>query len=126
VSGVYKVGLADVIQIDASVNPSNSGGPLFDTSSGEVVGIVTRKATGLTHLFDELRTAIRGNITLYQNMHEFMNIGGFSMKQALSSSQIAILQTLDQIERSANVGIGYAFSCKHLLEEADFLGRTSS
>lgn len=126
ISSFYMTNLVNVIQIDASVNPSNSGGPLFDTGSGEVIGIVTRKATGLTNIFDELRTAIRGNVALLENMQEFITFGNFSIKQALSASQMAILRTLDQIERSANVGIGYAFSCDHLLQEADFLGRTSS
>jgi S1-C subfamily serine protease len=125
ISSFYRNTLVDIIQIDASVNPSNSGRPVFDPSTGKAIGIITRRATGLTNRFDELKTIIRGNISFYQNMPEFMNINGFSMKQALSSGQQAILHTLDQIERSANVGIGYTFSCRHLLQEHAFVSRTS-
>jgi len=125
ISSLHTKASVNVIQVDASVNPSNSGGPLFLPDAGKVIGIVTRRATGLTDHFAFLRSAILKNIATFDGMHEFMSVGSFSMKQALSANQAAILQTLDQIERSANVGIGYAFSCKHLLEEADFIARTA-
>lgn len=50
------------LQIDASVNQGNSGGPLIDVSNCLVVGIVTRKATGLTQQFDSLLQSFDQNI----------------------------------------------------------------
>ncbi|PPQ27411.1 S1 family peptidase [Rhodopila globiformis] len=126
ISSFYRRGPVDVIQIDASVNPSNSGGPLFDVTTGSVVGIVTRKATGLTDLFKTLCQTIENNIRILNGMGMDMEMGGISIKQVLAAGQAQILSTLDQIERSANVGIGYAFSCKHLLEEADFSQRQAT
>ncbi len=121
VSSFYKTNGVCIIQIDASVNPSNSGGPLFDPCSGEVIGIITRNATGLIpKLFSELRTGMEEIIESTRQIHEFMEIGGYSVKRALLTSQESILRTLGQIERSANVGIGYAFSTRHLLEDAQF------
>lgn len=43
-----------------AINPSYSGGPLFDPETGDVIGIITRSATGPTNVFAELRTAIQG------------------------------------------------------------------
>ena len=118
ISSFYRSGNVNVIQIDASVNPSNSGGPLFDPDAGDVIGIITRKATGLTAMFSALRGALRSNISIIESRPAGdILLGGISFTEALAASQHQMLQTLDQIERSANVGIGYAFSCEHLLED---------
>jgi S1-C subfamily serine protease len=36
----------DYVQVDASINQGNSGGPLVRADDGLVVGVVTRQATG--------------------------------------------------------------------------------
>jgi S1-C subfamily serine protease len=121
ISSFYTRNNTDVIQVDASVNPGNSGGPLFDPETGKIFGIITRRATGLTKTFNELRTVIRNNVGILQASGEVMRVGGFSLIQSTIASQNQMLIALDEIERSANVGIGYAFSCKHLLEEHQFI-----
>ena len=123
VASFYRRQQVDIVQIDASVNPSNSGGPLFDPLTGIVFGIVTRKATGLTDMFTSLREAVNANISTMSLMQGGILIDGISLKDALITGQNQILATLEQIERSSNVGIGYAFSCKHILEEREFSNR---
>jgi S1-C subfamily serine protease len=66
ISSFYESGPAKIIQLDASVNPSNSDGPLIDQNTGEVLGIVTRKATGLTKGFEQLRETLRQKIAAIQ------------------------------------------------------------
>ncbi|WP_342235592.1 S1 family peptidase [Inquilinus sp. OTU3971] len=114
ISSLYKSGITEVIQIDGSVNPSNSGGPLFIPETGEVICIITRKETGLTRAFSSLRATINSNISLINNMGGDMFVAGVSYKQTILSGQRQILLTLGEIERQANVGIGYAFSIDHL------------
>ena len=123
ISSFYHSAPADIIQVNASVNPSNSGGPLFDQTTGEVIGIITRKATGLTGLFGELRKVVSANIAALATIRGEVRLQGISFKEVLRAGQSQMLIALDEIERSANVGIGYAFSCKHLLEERDFSSR---
>jgi hypothetical protein len=117
ISSFYKSGLAQVIQLDASVNAGNSGGPLIDPETGEAFGIVTRKATGLTAMFEQLRQSAIQNIQLAQAGGGGINIGGVDPVQAFIASQNQMLHTFNEIERQANVGIGYAFSAEHILEE---------
>jgi hypothetical protein len=103
------------------VNAANSGGPLILPETGEVIGIVTRKATGLSNMFDILRDSLRRNLqelTRLRSGGGSISIGGVDPVQAAEVTQSQLLILLDQIERSANVGIGYAFSAKHLLEDA--------
>jgi S1-C subfamily serine protease len=118
ISSFYTSGLVNVIQLDASVNAGNSGGPLIDLETGVAFGIVTRKAIGLTQLFDHLRQSMKTNIemTQQQGMGGIL-IGGINVVEAFRVSQTQMLLTLDEIERQANVGIGYAFSAAHILAE---------
>jgi S1-C subfamily serine protease len=118
ISSFYRSGLAEVIQIDASVNAGNSGGPLIDPETGVAFGIVTRKATGLSKLFVALRSSVNANVEMARGVTGVvMSIGGMDMVQTILQSQRQMLATLDEIERQANVGIGYAFSAEHILSE---------
>lgn len=121
ISSFYKSRKVDIVQIDASVNVSNSGGPLIDPETSEVIGIITRKSTGLTQTFDELRSIIEENIKmLTQDRQSILTIGGFDPVQGIIVNQHQILSLTYEIERSANVGIGYAFSIEPLKSENIF------
>jgi S1-C subfamily serine protease len=117
ISSFYTSGVAKIIQVDASVNAGNSGGPLIDPQTGAAMGIITRKATGLSRLFKELRNSIEQNIKVVQTASAGVSIGGIDPVKATLASQNQMLLTLAEIERQANVGIGYAFSAEHLLAE---------
>lgn len=108
---------ARVIQLDASVNPSNSGGPLFDTDSGVAIGIVTRRATGLTRSFASLRDSVKSTLKILKAAGSGIFMNQVPLLPTLASSQQHILTTLDELERQANVGIGFAFSIEHLMDD---------
>lgn len=109
----------EVIQLDASVNPSNSGGPLVDPITGRVIGIVTRKGTGLTHAFDELERILAQNVSRLGAMIPLEarapRLPGISLGNVALDGQEQLLQLAKEIRRSANVGIGYAFAIDHLM-----------
>jgi S1-C subfamily serine protease len=119
ISSFFQERTTQVIQLDASVNPSNSGGPLFDCETGEVIGVITRKATGLTGLFGELRRALAANIQAIQGARGggFVRMGGVDPLEAIQVSQQQMTVVLSEIERQANVGIGYAFAADHLMAD---------
>ncbi|MCK9388852.1 MAG: serine protease [Sulfuritalea sp.] len=108
---------ADVryIQLDSSVNQGNSGGPLINFASGRVIGMVTRKATGLTQQFDDLHKAIRQNIDLLQASQRSGargTVGGVDPVVATIAIEVQMERIAKEIARSANVGIGYAYHIK--------------
>jgi S1-C subfamily serine protease len=118
ISSFLKSGVADLVQVDASVNAGNSGGPLIDPENGTALGMITRKATGLSKLFDDLRNAIDGNLGVLDKLGGAgVFVGGLNPVDFAKASQGQMRRLLDEIERQANVGIGYAVSSEHLIEE---------
>jgi S1-C subfamily serine protease len=118
ISSLYPSGPTQIIQIDGSVNASNSGGPLLDLESGEVLGIVTRKATGLSRMFQDLLQSFDNNIRALECARGMLGLGSVDPVAALVASQHQMQHVAREIERSANVGIGYAFSAEHVASEA--------
>lgn len=99
------------IQIDASINSGNSGGALFDFNSDKIIGIVTRKNTGLTEQFDELEKSLEENI---KQLEQASKVGGVFISGVNPLEGLKIIQSqlnllTREIKRSSNVGIGYAF-----------------
>jgi len=111
ISSFYQSGSAKIIQLDASVNPSNSGGPLIDQNTGEVLAIVTRKATGLTRGFKRLREMLKQNIAAIQavtNSGMVADFGGIDLLPTLQAGQSQMLMTLREIERQARIQVASA------------------
>ncbi|MFC1659156.1 serine protease [Pseudomonadota bacterium] len=120
ISSIYESGIAKVLQIDAPINKGHSGGPLFN-EKGKVIGIITRKLNGLTKTFEKLRESTKSNIELFNEKPNGISFPGLDIIDALKINQKQILYLIDEIERSANVGIGHAFSIDRVKEEIENL-----
>jgi S1-C subfamily serine protease len=111
VSSIHEQKGRTIIQIDGSVNGGNSGGPLLCLKTGTVVGIITRAITGIIeHEFDNLIATLQNNQTILSRSGAVIKVGGIDPIQGLIASQAAMEQIARNLKRSANVGIGYAFS----------------
>jgi len=104
------------IQIDASVNSGNSGGALFDFKTDKIIGIVTRKNTGLTKNFNELKKSFADNILNLENASKMggVQIMGIDPLGGLKIIQSQMNLLSDEMFRSSNVGIGYAFELEEI------------
>ncbi len=108
----------NILQLDASVNNGNSGGPLIDLKTKKVVGIVTRKATGLAKQFDELIKSFDQNIEIFDKASQsIITFDGINYKEAFKETQNQMKMIAVNLKRSSNVGIGYAFACDRLMSE---------
>ncbi len=116
ISSKHQTKNINVIQIDGSVNGGNSGGPLLAIESNKVAGIVTRKATGLEEQFNALIDALRKNQVALEQCKGIISVGPIDPMDAIRASQAAMEQITRNIERSANVGIGYAYSAEYVVQ----------
>lgn len=111
VSSIYQKNGINIIQIDGSVNGGNSGGPLIDLISKNVVGVVTRARKGFVEQeFDNLIQILAKNQEILSNSKAVMRVGGVDPIDGLRASMAAMQQIAQNLKRSANVGIGYAFA----------------
>ena len=117
ISAIYFYMTQKMIQIDGSVNKGNSGGPLLDIGSGKVVGLITRAESGfLEKAFNELRESFDRNIEFVKSHPIGIRVGNFDMQEAFNVTQNQLKQLALNIQRSANVGIGIAYSTDPLLK----------
>jgi len=117
ISSIHERNGTKVLQIDGSINGGNSGGPLIN-ADGNVIGLVTRAVTGIIEeQFERLIDALRHNQEALQGGGGRVLLGGIDPIQALRASQAAMEQIARDLHRSANVGIGYAFSAEYIHDE---------
>lgn len=123
ISSIYERCGVKVFQIDGIVNNGNSGGPLIEVETGKVIGIVSRKEDGLNRTFEQLKKAIESNIKMAHQSSQGggIIIGGINHAEAIEKTFIIINELISHIERSANVGIGYAFSVNKIIEDLNLL-----
>jgi hypothetical protein len=68
-------------------------------------------------MFAQLKQSVQQNIQVAEAAQGGIAVGGLDLGQAIAVSQRQMLMTFDEIERQANVGIGYAFPAEHVLAE---------
>lgn len=116
---------ADVkfLQLNASVNQGNSGGPLIDPRTADVIGVITRKATGLTKQFDALLNSFKENIRILQQASGSGRIQMFGIDpiEFFKVNQTQLAKISEEIMRSANVGVGYAYELEKIRESLKYL-----
>lgn len=114
ISSIHRRNETTIIQIDGSINGGNSGGPLIDLKSGNVVGVITRAVTGLIEQeFRNLIQTLRENERILAQTGAVISVDGIDPIQGLRASMAAMAQIASNLARSANVGIGYAYSSDH-------------
>ncbi|BAQ63216.1 hypothetical protein GM3708_3622 (plasmid) [Geminocystis sp. NIES-3708] len=126
ISSFYQSNNVDVIQIDGSINNGASGSPLIDPITKKVIGIVTRKEDGFTKIFKQIEKIISQNNELSSSMpsNTLQILGSKSLvdiPMQVKEINSSLLELMKQIKRSANVGIGYAFSVEQLMKENCFI-----
>ncbi len=121
ISNIFQSNFVKKIQIDGSINSGNSGGPLIDIKTGKVFGIITRANKGLEKDFDQLKSAIRNSQDKLEPFKQIINIDKVCPYEELQKSLLNIEYIANNLERSANTGIGYGFTIKHIWDDIQSL-----
>ena len=117
ISSLFVENNIDQIQLDASINSGNSGGPLLSYPTDEVVGIITRKAGGVGVRLENLSTFLLQAPTVFS--------AGFttSTGQTVTVDPLkTTAQVIQILHEYSNVGIGFAYSIEYAKQELENTG----
>jgi len=104
------------IQYDGTIKPGNSGAPLLDLESGNVLGVVLNKEMGFVKSYKELLEIIDLNLKVLKEQEGKHNIHDVDMAQVLSANQNQIKHILQDFFQNATVRVGFALEIGHVLE----------
>lgn len=110
--------------IDGSVNGGNSGGPIIEKASGELIGLVTQRRFLGTVQLGQLRQQVQ---QLARHCHgvasqgsvEIMGVNFGAFAQMMAQNFLVVDQLL---QANANSGIGIGFSIQQINAEYSRLG----
>ena len=80
------------------------------------MAIITRKQTGLYEDFESLISAMHQSVAFIEGMPSVMNVGGFDPIKSLAVIERQMIHVSENLKRSSNTGIGYAFSCEEIIK----------
>ncbi len=101
--------VTEMLKLDASINVGNSGGPIIHIPSGKVIGIVSAKEGSLSKRLQAFRK---------KKSKAAMSIGGDDPIKLIK-------ETLNDMERNLQLGLGYGVNVEYLKTMLNRSGRTT-
>lgn len=98
------------IQIDGSVNKGNSGGPVIEIETGNVIGIINTRMVGISK-----------NLFYLKNKLDSINKSGTGIiyNKSLNPNEL-IVELVNSLDWTISVGIGQAVSTDYIKNDIDF------
>ena len=109
----------DHFQIDCTLNQGNSGSPVIDTETNEVVGIIGHKLTAATQSYKRIKQIINNNLSILKKSQGKAEIHDIDPIQVLIANQNQIKYILNEFYRSINTHTGLALNTKYIQEFFD-------
>ncbi len=96
------------LQFEVSVKQGNSGSPLLNAETGEVIGVVGYRLAEMTKTFLRIRDVVDQNVEVLEMALNKWKIDDIDPVQVLIANQKLIKHFANEIYKSANIRIGFA------------------
>jgi V8-like Glu-specific endopeptidase len=109
------------LQFDGSTIWGNSGSPLIDLKTNEVLGVIGYKLDRKNKSYEKMMEISNSNIKMLEKAQGEFEVSGVDPIQVLIAWQKQILQLAAEIYKASGSGIGVAIDVKtihHLLKES--------
>jgi hypothetical protein len=107
------------IQFDAAMDRGNSGSPLIEVESGEVVGIVGQRLASLLESYKRMIQIINNNLTLLKEAEGKINMIDIDPIQVLIANQNQIKHIAQEFFKTASIVYGFALDINQIAEYFD-------
>lgn len=104
------------LQVDSSIKQGNSGGPVINAETCEVVGIIGHRLANITQSYKRMKQIMNNNLTILKKSQGKFNVEEIDPIQVLIANQNQIKYISNEIYKSANMRIGYALAVDHVQE----------
>ena len=107
------------LQINSSIKQGNSGSPLVNAETGEVIGIIGYKLASITQSHKRMKQIINKNLAILKKSQGVFNVEEIDPVQVLIANQNQIKHITNEIYKTATMSTGFALdiSCVHNLFE---------
>jgi len=109
------------IQFDAAIVRGNSGAPLIDIESNEILGIVGYRLSAVNQSYSQLMKIINGNLEFLKQYEGKLNLMDIDLIQVLMVSQNQVKHIAHEFYRTASLMYGYALDLTLNDEIREFL-----
>lgn len=103
------------MQFEVSVKQGNSGAPLMNAETGEVVGVVGYRLAERTKSFQKIKDVVDENVEVLETALDKWKIDDIDPVQVLIANQKLIKHFATDIYKSANVRIGFATPASEIM-----------
>lgn len=102
------------IQVDSSIKQGNSGSPLINAETNEVIGVIGHKLATITQSHKRMKQIINNNLAILKKSQGIFNVEEIDPVQVLIANQNQIKYISNEIYRTATMSIGYALDISYV------------
>ncbi|MDY6801002.1 MAG: serine protease [Bacteroidota bacterium] len=102
------------LQIDSSIKQGNSGCPVIDAETCEVIGIIGHRLSTVTQSHKRIKQIINNNLAILKKSQGKFNVEDIDPIQVLIANQNQIKHISNEIYKTANMSIGNALDIKYV------------
>ena len=119
VSSFVKQNGQKFIQFDAAIDKGNSGSPLINAETGEVIGIVGHRLANIQEGYKQMIQVINKNMTLLKEAEGKINFNDIDPIQVLIANQNQIKRLAQEFFKTASLMYGFAMDISEVSEYFD-------
>ena len=102
------------LQVDSNIKQGNSGSPLINAKTGEVIGIIGHKLASITQSHKRMKQIINNNLAILKKSQGKFNVEEIDPIQVLIANQNQIKHITNEIYKTATMSIGYALDISYV------------
>ncbi len=102
------------LQVDSNIKQGNSGSPLINADTGEVIGIIGHKLASITQSHKRMKQIINNNLAILKKSQGKFNVEEIDPIQVLIANQNQIKHITNEIYKTATMSIGYALDISYV------------